>query len=193
MTLFIKPRQAQGGLGSDLFTVAIEQAAQHGQLPRAVQPTLLMIELGSVDPAHTPWQTSEALTVAITSEIRLCLRTTDNVYPGGTDKIAILLTDTTIREAVCLAERVRRQLEQFSESHAAGSLLAAIGLAQIRHHETGQRWIQRATAMCEQARLMGRSWVTFDAIVEQAPQMNKDAVSSVQKMSVARHWSMVNA
>src|SRR5690554_1412805 len=128
MTLFIKPRQAQGGLGSDLFTVAIEQAAQHGQLPRAVQPTLLMIELGSVDPAHTPWQTSEALTVAITSEIRPCLRTTDNVYPGGTDKIAILLTDTTIREAVCVPGGAR--------ATAAGTIL---GIAR-RRQLAGSHW-----------------------------------------------------
>lgn len=161
MTSSVIQRLIRGRAQNDLFVAAIEQAKQQSQ-QKKIRTTLVLIELRSSH-YHLTGETGSETALDIASHLQASLRATDQVFPCGNWKVAILLPDTRIRDAVCLAERLRVQLNDFCHTYAAGdNLITSIGVAQGLGCESAQDWIRRTNGMCDHARTMGQSWVSFD-------------------------------
>lgn len=170
MTASVIQRLIQGRVQNDVFVAALEQTRQQHQ-QKKTQATLIMIELR---PSNYHW-TGETASAAIdiAAHIQVDLRSTDQVFPCGNGKVAILLPDTHIREAVCLAERLRVRLNDFPHTCGAAAdrkWITSIGLAQGLGRESAQDWLSRASDMCSHAGIMGRSWISFDPITAEEQQ-----------------------
>lgn len=169
MTSSVIQRLVQGRLQNNVFVTAVEQTAAQCQRLET-HATLVMIELQS-SPSHlvgqrsgeTAAQTILDITAGITAHIQPNLRSTDQVFPCQHGQVAVLLPDTHMRDAVCLAERLRTRLDELSHNNAKGKrLFSSIGVAQRLASESPQDWINRATHMREHAKAMGQSWLSFD-------------------------------
>src|SRR5690554_3979851 len=107
MTSSVIQRLVQGRAQNDEFIAALEQARQ--QCRRAKnQTTLAMVEVRSAS-YHEAAHTGSEAALDMVAYIQSNLRNTDQVFPCGNQQVAILLSGTHIRNAVCLAERLRAQ------------------------------------------------------------------------------------
>lgn len=163
MTSSVIQRLVEGRRESEAFVEAVQRAKQ--QFERMNVPaTLVMFSLYT--PEHNHWGQSKDRDVAsnLAEFIEARVRSTDTVLTYGATTVAVLLLDTAIRDAVCLAERLRREVEGF---HAlASSGVPIVGAVQMMRSESAQLWIERAEKMLGHARVMGRSWTSFDPAVE---------------------------
>lgn len=192
MTSSVIQRLIQGRFQNDVFVAAIEQARQQCQHMK-IQTTLVVIELRSSN-YHWTGETDSEAAIDIAAHIQAGLRNTDQIFSCGNGKVAILLPKTHIRDAVCLAERLRAQLEEFSRARAADDkLITSIGLAQGLGHESSRDWISRASDMCDNARMMGQSWVSFDPTAEEEQQTTEVHATAKTETASLYRWGIIGA
>lgn len=194
---------SQGGQDSHALTIAARQLKQHSD--RYGSATLIIIGLDTAQSSHAAEHTTAvqgpavkssengAFAAMVAEQLRISLRSTDRIYPCNDSTLAILLPNTDIREAVCLAERLRRHLLTMAGAPATTGLTGAIGLAQARKQETVQQWIERASAMSEHAGLMKQTWVSFDALAERSHQI-VELCPQTQHQPVPKYqWGLAGA
>jgi diguanylate cyclase (GGDEF)-like protein len=86
------------------------------------------------------------------------LRSTDSGYRYGGDEFAVLLPETACDEALNVAERIRKGIEQ-AAPHPERRVTISGGVAELRADETADAILQRADAALYESKRAGRNRV----------------------------------
>jgi diguanylate cyclase (GGDEF)-like protein len=132
----------------------LQRAARHtGQTPKA---TLVLIDLDSFSLVNTEYghQGGDMILRQAAAEIKKLARGRDMVARFCGDTFALLLNQTTLHDALPIAERVRKQLQEthFTQGTNPLSVTASVGIAQLRPEEM----LAATTDRVEQALLAAR-------------------------------------
>jgi diguanylate cyclase len=95
--------------------------------------------------------------------IKANIRTTDLAGRYGGEEFAILLVDTTMQQALCLAERIRQQVASLTIQYNKTSLKVTISLGLAERDVSMQEhrhWIEAADKALYQSKVDGRNKVT---------------------------------
>lgn len=90
--------------------------------------------------------------------LKQMLRHSDTLIRLGGEEFMIILPDTKLEEALKIAERVRKRIEQFKYP-IAGQLTASLGVAQREMLESFNNWYIRADSALYKAKEMERNCV----------------------------------
>src|SRR5215213_7641472 len=111
-------------------------AAHTGQMPKA---TLVFIDLDSFSAINREYghQGGDMILRQVAKEIKKLARGRDLVARFRGDTFALLLNQTTLHDALPIAERVRKQLEEthFTQGTSPLRVTASLGIAQLRPEE----------------------------------------------------------
>lgn len=136
-----------------------DQALEALQLAPAGSATLVMFDIDhfkDINDAHGHAAGDEALrTVARCA--REALRGRDVVGRLGGDQFVALLTDTTVNDALHVADRMVRQVDDARRSQRACALSLSFGVVQITAGETLDQAIRRADQALFEAKRQGRN------------------------------------
>jgi diguanylate cyclase (GGDEF)-like protein len=123
-------------------------ASQARQTPKA---SLIFVDLDSFSQVNNEYghHGGDTILRQAAAELKKLARGRDMVCRFGGDVFALLLNQTTLHDALPVAERVRKQLNEAQFSHGANSLrmTASLGIAQLRPEEM----LAGATDRVEQA------------------------------------------
>jgi len=86
------------------------------------------------------------------------VRSTDSLIRWGGEEFLIIVTDSKLDEAMELAERMRRSIEQHIDKEA-GRITASFGVAELQAHESTANLINRADKALYKAKLSGKNCV----------------------------------
>jgi diguanylate cyclase (GGDEF)-like protein len=88
-------------------------------------------------------------------------RKSDMVARYGGEELAVVLPDTSIQNAVRLAERTRNAVSEIRVEHGGQiiSITISIGVAQLGRQESVQAWLERTDQALYQAKRQGRNRV----------------------------------
>jgi diguanylate cyclase (GGDEF)-like protein len=120
-------------------------AAQRGHMPLA---TLLFVDLDSFSLVNSKYghQGGDVILRQAAAAIKTLARGRDMVARFCGDTFALLLNQTTLHDALPIAERIRKQLQetQFSQGTHSLHVTASIGIAQMRPEEMRDATMDRA-------------------------------------------------
>jgi diguanylate cyclase (GGDEF)-like protein len=123
-------------------------ASQARQTPKA---SIIFVDLDNFSELNNEYghQGGDSILRQAATEIKKLARGRDMVARFGGDVFALLLNQTTLHDALPVAERVRKQLNDKQFSHGANSLrlTASLGIAQLQPEEM----LAGATERVEQA------------------------------------------
>ncbi|MCS6918140.1 MAG: GGDEF domain-containing protein [Fimbriimonadales bacterium] len=104
----------------------------------------------------------EALKATAERIVRVCKRKSDFVARYGGEEFAVILRETSLRDAQKIAQQIadaaRREPVNLPEGQSI-RITVSIGVAELRPHETPEAWFQRADALLYQAKQAGRDQV----------------------------------
>lgn len=116
-------------------------------------------------------QAGDEILVAFTNILKQNFRATDLISRYGGEEFAILLYDTSLSEAISIAQRVRYRVE--SKEFKIQSLLgisikktASIGVSLYKKPESVASFIKRADNALYEAKDSGRNKIIFDEIIK---------------------------
>ena len=95
--------------------------------------------------------------------IKANIRTTDLAGRYGGEEFAILLVDTTLQQALCLAERIRQQVAALTVQYNKTTLKVTISLGLAERDVSMQEhrhWIEAADQALYQSKVDGRNKVS---------------------------------
>lgn len=94
----------------------------------------------------------------VSALIRARLRATDKVFRMGGEEFLVLLSDTSLQDALALAEALRREIgaADWPEGHV---LTVSIGVAEQAEGDTWETWVARADIALYRAKRGGRNRV----------------------------------
>jgi diguanylate cyclase (GGDEF)-like protein len=112
----------------------------------------------------------------VAEALRRALREYDLAARFGGDEFAVLMPESTLRDAVAVAERVRRDVEKLTYEGANGQpmpVTVSIGVAQFpRDGRTASDLLQAADRAVYQAKAFGRNRVfVFEERLDAAPEL----------------------
>ncbi|MCT4660748.1 MAG: diguanylate cyclase [Tissierellales bacterium] len=89
------------------------------------------------------------------------LRATDAICRWGGEEFLILLPDTTIEEAIIVAEKLRLEVasHSFRDALPAGKITMTMGVAEFKDHSTTKNWIKIADQALYRGKKDGRNCV----------------------------------
>ena len=99
--------------------------------------------------------------VDIATAVSALVRKTDNIARWGGEEFAILVTNTGIRHALVLAEKVRKTVMEISFQKIE-TVTVSIGVAEYHPDENFQQWYERADRALYKAKRKGRNRVVAD-------------------------------
>ena len=172
----------------------LQRAAGHtGQTPKA---TLILIDLDSFSLVNSEYghQGGDMILRQAAAEVKKLARGRDMVARFRGDTFALLLNQTTLHDALPLAERVRKQLQDthFTQGTNPLRLTASVGIAQLRPEEllaaTTDR-VEQALLAAQQAggnvcyRHDGENCVPVSSAFQA-----KSAQAAGESLSLAAYW-----
>ena len=141
----------------DAFLARTAELAHAFQQPSC----LLLVDLDRFKPINDTFghQTGDSVLSRLADVLsRVFLRKNDLVARYGGDELAVVLRETTVRDAQSLGERLLRNVRAVSierEGTTIG-LTVSIGLAQLAPNENVTKWLERADRALYQAKNAGR-------------------------------------
>lgn len=132
---------------ADLLTSLPNRRALEAELTRAADQTtnrsplctLILVDLDAFANVNSDYghQGGDVILRQVAGKIKHLIRGRDMVARYGGDTFAVLLNQTTLHDALPIAERVRKTLEDAQFSHGARPLrvTASIGIAQLQPEE----------------------------------------------------------
>ncbi|RYY75131.1 MAG: GGDEF domain-containing protein [Gammaproteobacteria bacterium] len=93
------------------------------------------------------------------------LRKTDRAFRFGGEEFVLLARNTSLDEAVIIAEQIRAQISA-EVSGPEGKISASFGCATLLADETQEQWFVRADSAMYQAKAQGRNCVVADNTVQ---------------------------
>ena len=112
----------------------------------------------------------------VAEAIRRAVREYDLAARFGGDEFAVLMPESTLPDAVVVAERIRREVESLSDTATAGQSIpvtVSVGVAQFpRDGRTATDLLQAADRAGYQAKAFGRNRVfVFEDRLDAAPEL----------------------
>jgi two-component system cell cycle response regulator len=111
----------------------------------------------------------------VAEAIRRAVREYDLAARFGGDEFAVLMPESTLPDAVVVAERIRRAVESLSDTAAgqSGPITVSVGVAQFpRDGKTATELLQAADRAVYQAKAFGRNRVfVFEDRLDAAPEL----------------------
>lgn len=121
--------------------------------------TAIMLDLDGFQQVNTQYghQGGDVILRQVASIIKDLARGKDLVTRFGGDTFALLLGQTTLHDALPVAERVRKQIEsaKFSHGNRPLKVTASLGIAQLRSDEVGAGVMARAEEALHAAKQAG--------------------------------------
>ncbi|MCI5212424.1 MAG: diguanylate cyclase, partial [Candidatus Electrothrix sp. ATG2] len=105
--------------------------------------------------------TGDKVIADIAKAVSALVRKTDNIARWGGEEFAILVTNTGIRHALVLAEKVRKTVMEISFQKIQ-TVTVSIGVAEYHPDENFQQWYERADRALYKAKRKGRNRVVAD-------------------------------
>lgn len=102
--------------------------------------------------------TGDGVLIELASLLRKRVRKTDRTFRFGGEEFVVLARNTSIADALVIAEQLRAQIEAELKD-PEGSLTASFGCAQLNADETSEDWFVRADKAVYQAKQQGRNCV----------------------------------
>jgi diguanylate cyclase (GGDEF)-like protein len=136
------------------------------------QSTLLMCDIDHFKRINDTYghAAGDEVIRAVADAVRSNLRATDIAGRYGGEEYAILLVDTNIEQAACLAERLRQSVEKLKINYNSQQLGATISVGLAQHDKNmaeHRQWIEAADKGLYQSKAAGRNKVTchrFDEV-----------------------------
>jgi diguanylate cyclase (GGDEF)-like protein len=94
--------------------------------------------------------------------VRVCKRRSDFAARYGGEEFAVILRETTLREALRIAQQLVEQIRKHAIPIADGSTIrvtVSVGLSELQRHESAEAWFRRTDALLYQAKRAGRDRV----------------------------------
>ncbi|MFK7993220.1 MAG: GGDEF domain-containing protein [Granulosicoccus sp.] len=104
--------------------------------------------------------TGDKVLVTLASICQANLRIDDHAFRTGGEEFLILLNGSGEKEANCIAERLRREIE-VADIIPGQSVTISVGAAAYRQGESWTEWVKRADDYLYTAKRMGRNRVTL--------------------------------
>jgi diguanylate cyclase (GGDEF)-like protein len=152
---------------ADLLTSLPNRRAFEAELERAAMPskgraalsTVVFVDLDHFTNVNTEYghHGGDVILRQAAGIIKELLRGKDMIARFGGDTFALLLTETTLHDALPIAERIRKQLENTEFSHGSRPLhiKASLGIAQLRPDEILPAQFGRIEEALEHAKRAG--------------------------------------
>ncbi len=102
--------------------------------------------------------TGDVVLVDLANLLTRRIRKTDRVFRFGGEEFVVLARNTSLTDALVIAEQLRAQIE-IELSDPDGALTASFGCAQLRADETQEEWFVRTDKAVYQAKQQGRNCV----------------------------------
>jgi diguanylate cyclase (GGDEF)-like protein len=145
---------------ADLLTSLPNRRALDAELQRSASPakglpiaTLILVDVDAFSAMNQQYghQGGDLILRQVAAEIKKLGRPQDMAARFGGDTFAILLNQTTLHDALPLAERIRKQIQEthFSQGSHSLRVTASVGVAQLRRDE-----LQAASAQCAEQALL---------------------------------------
>lgn len=98
----------------------------------------------------------------VASELQQQIRVPDLLVRMGGDEFLLVLPDTNLQMAQCLAERLCRAIDRMHVSTATGKLGISIGLCQWRQDMSKEQWLETADDTLYRAKARGKAQVVIN-------------------------------
>lgn len=95
--------------------------------------------------------------------LALRVRKTDRVFRFGGEEFVVLARNTSLKDALVIAEQLRTQIAEALKAPNEAALTASFGCAQLNPREDQQNWFIRADKAVYQAKQQGRNCVVAAA------------------------------
>lgn len=127
----------------------------------------------------------------VAEAIRRAVREYDLAARFGGDEFAVLMPESTLPDAVLVAERIRREVESLSDTAGAGQIpvTVSVGVAQFpRDGKTATDLLQAADRAVYQAKAFGRNRVfVFEDRLDAAPELVLVPMGMNEELSPVRN------
>ncbi len=128
----------------------------------------------------------------VAEAIRRAVREYDLAARFGGDEFAVLMPESTLPDAVLVAERIRREVESLSDTATAGQpipITVSVGVAQYpRDGKTATDLLQAADRAVYQAKAFGRNRVfVFEDRLDAAPELVVVPMGLKEELSPVRN------
>lgn len=125
--------------------------------------TMLLIDIDHFKQVNDTYghATGDAVLKAVAEQIvRVCKRRSDFVARYGGEEFAVILRETTLRDAHKLAVQIAQQVQQHPFTLPTGEriqITVSIGISELRPDEEAEQWFRRTDALLYQAKQAGRN------------------------------------
>jgi diguanylate cyclase (GGDEF)-like protein len=140
------------------FEAELEKATDMSKGRKAVS-TVLIVDLDRFGQVNTQYghQGGDVILRQAAAMLKQLVRGKDLVARYAGDSFAILVSDSTVHDALPAAERIRREIAftEFSHGHRPLHVTASIGIAQLRFDETPDLAVTRAHEALRAAQAAG--------------------------------------
>lgn len=106
--------------------------------------------------------TGDRMLKSISEVLKKSCRTSDHIIRWGGEEFIILLNKCSLELAVDLAERIRKNVEDYSDDEV-GKITISLGVATLQPNETIHELISRADSALYQSKRNGRNQVTISS------------------------------
>ena len=106
--------------------------------------------------------TGDRMLKSISEMLKKSFRTSDHIIRWGGEEFIILLNKCSLELAVDLAERIRKNVEDYSDDEV-GKITISLGVATLQPNETIHELISRADSALYQSKRNGRNQVTISS------------------------------
>jgi diguanylate cyclase (GGDEF)-like protein len=124
--------------------------------------TMLLIDIDHFKQVNDTYghATGDAVLRAVAEQIvRVCKRRSDFAARYGGEEFAVILRETTLREALRIAQQLVEQIRKHAIPIADGSTIrvtVSVGLSELQRDESAEAWFRRTDALLYQAKRAGR-------------------------------------
>lgn len=125
-----------------------------------VPATLIILDLDFFKMVNDKFghTTGDVVLVDLANLLTRRIRKTDRVFRFGGEEFVVLARNTSLTDALVIAEQLRAQIE-IELRDPDGALTASFGCAQLRADETQEEWFVRTDKAVYQAKQQGRNCV----------------------------------
>lgn len=131
----------------------------------STEVSLMFIDLDHFKNVNDTWghTIGDAVLTEFCQVLKKALRTADVLARWGGEEFIIILPDTGLDAAACVAERIRMDVECHRFEHIS-SLTASFGVAAYFQGEPWHHWTERADTALYRAKSKGRNRIELDSM-----------------------------
>lgn len=127
-------------------------------------PTLALLDIDHFKPINDQHghDTGDAVLQAFARLVQHQTRQVDRFFRYGGEEFLLLLPDTSLDEAMTVAEKIRQQVATAMQAQQLPAITVSAGIAMLRPHENWQGWVSRADVALYRAKSKGRNRIEPD-------------------------------